>query len=398
MSPWNINLTDDNTSIPCDAGGTPLPGIVWPSTTATLYKGADVDASALFTFVPVNCSIVVNGNTATLTGISATENSARVRITEAVSGLQATWSISKVKGGTGQDALIYSVVPSVSVIRVSASGVIDPPSVACAQTKQVGSGTAQATSEGVIQYRTNGNQTWTNYTGAVQIAGPSWTWMEFRLLVNDVERDRECVPVVSDGTNGTNGTDGANGTNGTNGADGKFLRRVYRSSVSQPSTPEGTTPSGWSFAPIPAADSSQRVWMSEALFTASLQLDGTWSVPIQFTGDNGEDGDGKPGPALIYMGDYNASTTYVGSDTIIHMVKEGVYYYAVTTAGVFGNVTPSAAVAAGDGTTGTKWKKFQGQFRSVATDLLLAEMANIAGWMYHIRYYYPLIFRITVHL
>jgi hypothetical protein len=85
----------------------------------------------------------------------------------------------------------------------------------------------------------------------------------------------------------------------------------------------------------------------------------------------------------VFMGEYSSTTTYIGSGDIIMMVKEGtLYYMTMPASGTFSNISPSANVSAGDGTTGTKWKKFSGSFKSVATELLLSEEALIAGWKF----------------
>jgi hypothetical protein len=86
---------------------------------------------------------------------------------------------------------------------------------------------------------------------------------------------------------------------------------------------------------------------------------------------------------MIFMGEYSATTMYIGNDEIIMMVKQGtLYYMTMTTSGAFSNVSPSVDTAAGDGTTGSVWKRFSGSFKSVATELLLAESALIAGWKF----------------
>lgn len=98
-------------------------------------------------------------------------------------------------------------------------------------------------------------------------------------------------------------------------------------------------------------------------------------------GDKGEKGDkgdrGYPGsdaPTAIFRGDYNSSAKYCGTPSRVDIVKyNGTYYVARTDNNESFNVVP---------TNTSWWKTFGAQFESVATGLLLAEYANIAGWIY----------------
>ena len=79
-------------------------------------------------------------------------------------------------------------------------------------------------------------------------------------------------------------------------------------------------------------------------------------------------------PALVYRGDYKADQTYYGTNTRVDAVKyQGVYYVARVDAGSFSNYVPTDA---------RKWNTFGAQFENIATSLLLAENANIAGWLF----------------
>ena len=80
------------------------------------------------------------------------------------------------------------------------------------------------------------------------------------------------------------------------------------------------------------------------------------------------------GPGVVFRGDYSAAKTYYGTSLRVDCVKSGsTYYVARADAGAFSNVTPPNA---------SYWNEFGGQFDSVATQLLLAELANIAGWIF----------------
>lgn len=106
----------------------------------------------------------------------------------------------------------------------------------------------------------------------------------------------------------------------------------------------------------------------------------TTTSPICVTGGKGETGDkGEPGekgdsPATVFRGVYSNSSTYYGTKYRLDVVKyNGVYYVARIDAGTFSGKSP---------TDTSKWNTFGAQFDSVATQLLLAENANIANFIF----------------
>lgn len=94
-------------------------------------------------------------------------------------------------------------------------------------------------------------------------------------------------------------------------------------------------------------------------------------------GSDGKDGNkGDPGksPAMVFRGDYNSNKIYYGNEHRLDCVKyNGAYYIARIDAGTFTNVAP---------TNTSKWNPFGASFESVATELLLAENANIANLIF----------------
>ena len=99
-----------------------------------------------------------------------------------------------------------------------------------------------------------------------------------------------------------------------------------------------------------------------------------WSTPIRINPYDGKDGaKGEKGdsPATVFRGVYSNSSTYYGTKYRLDVVKyNGVYYVARIDAGTFSGKTP---------TDTSKWNTFGAQFDSVATQLLLAEFANIGN-------------------
>lgn len=169
------------------------------------------------------------------------------------------------------------------------------------------------------------------------------------------------------------------GQPGKDGAKGDIVRKVYRRSDVLPPTPYGETPSGWYFDPY--AVGTQPLWMSQATFSADGKLRSSWSYPVKISGEQGPKGDqggqGPAGPGICFRGDYDSFKYYNGTTTYVDVVRyAGRYYKAHVTSGMFQGVHP---------TNTSKWE-LMNSFENVATRLLLAEEANIAGWMFSNQY------------
>lgn len=96
-----------------------------------------------------------------------------------------------------------------------------------------------------------------------------------------------------------------------------------------------------------------------------------WSTPIRINPYDGKDGSKGESPATVFRGIFNGSTTYYGTKYRLDVVKyNGVYYVSRIDSGTFSGILP---------TDTNKWNSFGAQFDSVATQLLLAEFANIGN-------------------
>lgn len=91
-------------------------------------------------------------------------------------------------------------------------------------------------------------------------------------------------------------------------------------------------------------------------------------------GETGNDGiNGDTGPTMVYRGVYDGSKVYYGTSRRVDAVKHNGHYYV-------------ARVDAGNGfqnhvpTDTAYWDDFGAEFESIATNLLLAEGANIGYW------------------
>lgn len=160
--------------------------------------------------------------------------------------------------------------------------------------------------------------------------------------------------------------DGNDGINGTNGTNGYSVYITYNDSVSKPAKPTGDgTANGWH-----TNVTDNVIWMSQKV--AASASTGTWGDPIKIRGTDGKDG---IAPASPFRGEYKSNSIYYGTATRVDIVKyDGHYYIARTDAGNgFINHVP---------TDSNYWNDFGAEFESVATQLLLAEMANIANFIF----------------
>lgn len=130
-------------------------------------------------------------------------------------------------------------------------------------------------------------------------------------------------------------------------------------------------PSGWTTTQ-PTVGTLEYLWMIVAKKSATGVLLTNWSEPVRITPYDGKDGENGKSPAMVYRGVYDSSKTYYGNQYRVDAVKyNGTYYIARIDAGEFYNVAP---------TNTSKWNNFGAQFESIATNLLLAEGANIGDW------------------
>lgn len=132
-------------------------------------------------------------------------------------------------------------------------------------------------------------------------------------------------------------------------------------------------PSGWTTTQ-PTVGTLEYLWMVVVKKSATGALLTNWSEPVRITPYDGKDGENGKSPAMVYRGVYDSSKTYYGNQYRADAVKyNGIYYVARIDAGEFHNLAP---------TNTSKWNNFGAQFESIATGLLLAENANIAGFIF----------------
>lgn len=172
------------------------------------------------------------------------------------------------------------------------------------------------------------------------------------------------------------GDKGDTGDKGDDGADGNYteLRFAVNGSTTTPPTLATTSlnPSGWSTT-VPTVNKGYYLWFTRAVKTGNgAALISNWSTPVRMTPYDGKDGANGKSPVMVFRGQYNSSKTYYGNANRLDCVKHGdTYYIARIDAGTFSSPAPPDT---------SKWNSFGASFESIATNLLLAEGANIGDW------------------
>lgn len=171
---------------------------------------------------------------------------------------------------------------------------------------------------------------------------------------------------------------GEKGETGDDGINGDYFEYRYAVNGSRSTPPSlsktSRNPSGWSTT-VPTVGNLQYLWFTVAKINGETNsLIQNWSTPARQTPYDGVDGrNGDAGPTMVYRGVYGSSKVYYGTSKRVDAVKyNGHYYVARVDAGNgFQNHVP---------TDTAYWNDFGAEFESIATNLLLAEGANIGDW------------------
>lgn len=171
---------------------------------------------------------------------------------------------------------------------------------------------------------------------------------------------------------------GEKGETGDDGINGDYFEYRYAVNGSRSTPPSlsktSRNPSGWSTT-VPTVGNLQYLWFTVAKINGETNsLIQNWSTPARQTPYDGVDGrNGDTGPTMVYRGVYGSSKVYYGASKRVDAVKyNGHYYVARVDAGNgFQNHVP---------TDTAYWNDFGAEFESIATNLLLAEGANIGDW------------------
>lgn len=171
---------------------------------------------------------------------------------------------------------------------------------------------------------------------------------------------------------------GEKGETGDDGINGDYFEYRYAVNGSRSTPPSlsktSRNPSGWSTT-VPTVGNLQYLWFTVAKINGETNsLIQNWSTPARQTPYDGVDGrNGDTGPTMVYRGVYGSSKVYYGTSKRVDAVKyNGHYYVARVDAGNgFQNHVP---------TDTAYWNDFGAEFESIATNLLLADGANIGNW------------------
>lgn len=171
---------------------------------------------------------------------------------------------------------------------------------------------------------------------------------------------------------------GEKGETGDDGINGDYFEYRYAVNGSRSTPPSlsktSRNPSGWSTT-VPTVGNLQYLWFTVAKINGETNSwIQNWSTPARQTPYDGVDGrNGDTGPTMVYRGVYGSSKVYYGTSKRVDAVKyNGHYYVARVDAGNgFQNHVP---------TDTAYWNDFGAEFESIATNLLLAEGANIGDW------------------
>lgn len=163
---------------------------------------------------------------------------------------------------------------------------------------------------------------------------------------------------------------------GVDGTDGNYFEYRFAVNGSRDTPPtlekDRRNPAGWRTTQ-PQVGLLQYLWCTIAQIKGSDNtLLQPWSTPIRTTPYDGEDG---KSPAFTYRGIWKNDVQYVGSDVMVQGVKYNNTYYVTRIDA--GNIPIGVAP-----TNSNYWNTFGAQFESVATELLLAEYANIGNMIF----------------
>ena len=175
------------------------------------------------------------------------------------------------------------------------------------------------------------------------------------------------------------------------GSDGPGQEYIYKLMDREPASDEpipvkavddnsdDNVPEGWTDNPKGHTPELPYEWTS--IRKKKKGIWGPYTKPVTWTnyskpGDPGAPGiDGPEGPGVIFRGPFSLSETYYGTKVRRDIVIDGASYY----------VTKNELNGSFDGipTSNTAyWASFGANFESVATGLLLAEEANVAGFSF----------------
>lgn len=278
---YRLDLTNEVAGVAATSGGT-VSGTL-PTTDMNVYYGSTLDSEWAFSATYSGCTGEISGNTLSIKTLTA--DSATATVTATKNGkptLTAVMSIYKVKAGAdgsdGNDAVIYSIVPSATQVIKSSTGTLTPTSVTCAKYKTIGNGAATITTEKTLKYQRLGvDSAEVAYSGAVVVTAETKS-VVFSLYNGTTLLDRENVPVLSDASDLMLG-----GVNLIPDSDNGFLSnlKVWPDNTSKYSY---TDNDGWRRINLLDGQFSGSQIVHEKYLTTEVGVDFTFSVFLRTNG------------------------------------------------------------------------------------------------------------------
>ena len=216
---YNLSLSNENTSVPADYSGV-VQSYANAKTSYVLFKGS-TDITELATYTTTGSpgllfSSSLVGSPRNITVQSMTTDTAYIDIVASLGDkvvASSRFCLTRVCAGeAGEDAIIYSIVPSHTAVHKNKAGVLNPTSVEVLIARQQGSSyVCPYTGNDVsLTFRRNGGTVDTN----LPTLGGSWSvsigtseYIDFTLKAGSVVLDKQRVIVVEDGADGADGVD-----------------------------------------------------------------------------------------------------------------------------------------------------------------------------------------------
>ena len=316
QSIYVLNLTNDSATLPADNNGN-VTDFSSSASEVQLYLGMSLVTDAVFSIKSATTGItaVLDGNQLSITAMTAPIKTGIVEIEAKVSGVSVgtiVYSVSKAfAGADGQEAVIYSLSTSATVIKKDKSGNLDVTTLTCTGYKTVGNALPVVDSTLVLKYKRSDDSSWQTYSSGIPILSTT-TAIEIKLYASDgtTQLDSERIPVVIDGTDGKDGIDGTNGLNGAdgvNGSDGTSI--VWKGEYSShPSNPQN----GWAYKNT--TDKKSYVYQS-----------GVW---YQMTIDGTDGTNGTNGMSIVWKGELSSPPSSPATNWAYRDTDNGrVYIY-----------------------------------------------------------------------
>lgn len=178
-----------------------------------------------------------------------------------------------------------------------------------------------------------------------------------------------------------------NGARGTDGSYTEFRFQVVEKGI----TPTWNTtlssmraPTNWTTSP-PTKSSTQNMWMITAKITAEEKLDGTWSTPVQISGEDGTAG--LAGRIPYPAGYYTEGLTYESTENAVpyvYNIEDQSYYICTAAAGETWTASSNNLVE--DTYNGKEytafWEKIT-SFKFLITDLIIADNGTVGSAVFN---------------